>query len=65
MPLSVVVGSIQDNCIDIGMGSILPPCLDDLFSKCILKVILERTFDEVTTQLNELHLVKAIGTRQP
>lgn len=41
----------------MGVGSILLPCLDDLFLERILKVILEGTFDEVIAQLNELHLV--------
>jgi hypothetical protein len=48
MPLFVVAGNIQDDCIDMGMGSILLPCLDDLFLERILKVILGWIFDEVT-----------------
>lgn len=41
----------------INMGFALPPITEDSFLECILKVILEGTFNEATTQLSKLHLV--------
>ena len=41
----------------INMDFVSLPILDDLFLECILKMIMEGTFDEVTPQLLELRLV--------
>ena len=45
------------------MDFVLPPLPNDLFLIRILKVIMEGTFDEVTTQLSELRLVNTNWSR--